>query len=327
MTLSKLKVTEMETSTLRKIWLDTDPGFDDWLTMLLLAANPGLDWLGISVVAGNAPLDATFDNALRIKSHYGLGVTLYRGCSAPLACTSQVETAQAILGQDGMRTTGTILPPVAPQTPGIHAVDALIAAIRQHPGQISLLAIAPLTNIATALLQAPDIAADIKEIILMGGSTDQGNHTAAAEFNMYADPEAADVVFRAGVPLRMFGLNLCRQISISSAEVMQVRAIGTQRSDWLAGYLDAYQRIRSADGSQPMPMYDPVVALYLRWPELFAFKPAHVDIELSGHFTRGMTVCEFRVPQRAAANAQVAMHIDGKLALRYLMADLLPALA
>jgi purine nucleosidase len=320
-------VTKVKTTALRKIWLDTDPGFDDWLTMLLLAANPELDWLGISIAAGNAPLDITCDNALRIKAHYGLQPPIYRGCVTPLNGAAQAETAQCILGQEGMRTNGPALPPTTAVTENMHGVDALIAAIRQHPGQITLLAIAPLTNLATALLQAPDIAAGIKEIILMGGSADQGNHTAAAEFNIYADPEAADVVFRSGVPLRMFGLNLCRQLCVTGAEVAQVRDVTTQRGDWLAGYLDAYQRIRSADGSLPMPMYDPVVALYLRWPDLFEFKPAHVDIELNGRFTRGMTVCEFRVPRRAAANAQIAMCTDGELAMRCLMAELLPALS
>ena len=313
---------------MRKIWLDTDPGFDDWLTMLLLAANPELDWLGISVAAGNAPLDVTYDNALRIKSHYALNVPVYRGCATPL--NGQPETAQCILGEAGMRTTGAVLPPVvsAPHgTDDVHATDALIAAIRQYPGQITLLAIAPLTNVAAALQRAPDIAAQIKEIILMGGSTDQGNHTAAAEFNIYADPEAADVVFRSGVPLRMFGLNLCRQLVVTSTEVAQIRSVGTERSDWLAGYLEGYLRIRSADGTAPMPMYDPVVALYLRWPGLFEFKAAHVDIELNGHFTRGMTVCEFRVPKRAVANVNIAMTTNGWLAMQHLMDDLLPALS
>lgn len=310
---------------MRKIWLDTDPGFDDWLTMLLLSVNPWLDWLGVSVAAGNAPLDVTYDNALRIKAHYGLDVPLYRGCADPL--NGRQETAQCILGEAGMRTTGASLPPVAAAAAGLHACDALVAAIRQHPGEITLLAIAPLTNIATALLQAPDIAAQIKEIILMGGSTDQGNHTAAAEFNIYADPEAADVVFRSGVPLRMFGLNLCRQLAVTGAEVEQLRQVGTPRSDWLAGYLESYLRIRSADGSVPMPMYDPVVALYLRWPELFEFKPAHVDIELDGRLTRGMTVCEFRVPKRAAANVEIAMTTNGWLAMQHLMEDLLPAIS
>ena len=310
---------------MRKIWLDTDPGFDDWLTMLLLAANPELDWLGISVAAGNAPLDVTYDNALRIKTHYELSTPMYRGCALPLS--GQPETAQCILGEAGMRTTGTSLPPVAAALQGMHASDALIAAIRQYPGQITLLAIAPLTNVATALLRAPDIAAHLKEIILMGGSADQGNHTAAAEFNIYADPEAADVVFRSGVPLRMFGLNLCRQIMVTKAEVTQIRSIGTPRSDWLAGYLEGYLRIRSDDGAIPMPLYDPVVALYLRWPELFQFQPAHVDIELDGRFTRGMTVCEFRVPKRASANANIAMTTNGALAMQRLMEDLLPALS
>lgn len=320
-------MTKVETTAMRKIWLDTDPGFDDWLTMLLLAANPALDWLGVSVAAGNAPLDLTYDNAIRIKSHYGLDQPIYRGCAMPLNSPEQAETAQCILGEAGMRTTGATLPPATSAEPGMHAVDALIAAIRQHPGQITVLAIAPLTNIATALRRAPDIVPHIPEIILMGGSTDQGNHTAAAEFNIYADPEAADVVFRSGVPLRMFGLNLCRQLVVTTAEVAQIKAVCTQRGDWLAGYLEAYLRIRSADGSVPMPMYDPVVALYLRWPELFQFKPAHVDIELNGRFTRGMTVCEFRVPKRAAANAQIAMTTDGELAMQRLMADLLPALS
>ncbi|PMQ16478.1 nucleoside hydrolase [Janthinobacterium sp. AD80] len=302
---------------LKKIWLDTDPGFDDWLTMLLLGSNPGIEWLGVSVVAGNAPVDITYDNALRIKAHDGLTVPIYRGCEKPLA--GVIETAQRILGDSGMPTTGEILPPGAAVDASGHAVDALIDAVRAHPGQITIMAIAPMTNLATALSRAPDIAEKIVEIILMGGSTDQGNHTAAAEFNIYADPEAAAQVFQAGIPLRMFGLNLCRQLLVTNAEVQQLRAIGTPRAQRLAGYLEAYVRIRSADGSVPMPMYDPVVALYLEAPQLFQFQSAHVAIELTGELTRGMTVCEFRVPRRAPINTQVAMLADGPAAIALLM--------
>ncbi len=302
---------------LQKIWLDTDPGFDDWLTMLLLGSNPGIEWLGVSVVAGNAPVDITYDNALRIKAHDGLTVPIYRGCEEPLA--GVIETAQRILGDSGMPTTGDILPPGAASDAAGHAVDALIAAVRKHPGQITIMAIAPMTNLATALSRAPDIAEKIVEIILMGGSTDQGNHTAAAEFNIYADPEAADVVFKAGIPLRMFGLNLCRQLLVTKVEVERLRALGTARATMLAGYLEAYVRIRSSDGSAPMPMYDPVVALYLEAPELFQFLPAHVAIELRGELTRGMTVCEFRVPRRAPVTTQVAHLADGPAAIELLM--------
>lgn len=310
---------------LKKIWLDTDPGFDDWLTMLLLGSNPEIDWLGVSIVTGNAPVDITYDNALRIKAHDGLTVPVYRGCEQPLA--GAIETAQRILGDSGMPTTGDILPPgAAVDAPG-HAVDALIAAVRAHPGEITLIAIAPMTNLATALAKAPDIAGKIVEIILMGGSTDQGNHTAAAEFNIYADPEAADVVFKAGIPLRMFGLNLCRQLLVTNVEVERLRALGTPRATMLAGYLEAYVRIRSADGSVPMPMYDPVVALFLEAPHLFQFLPAHVAIELKGELTRGMTVCEFRVPRRAPATTQVAHLADGPAAIELLMQRLSAILA
>lgn len=320
-----------------KIWLDTDPGFDDWLAMLLLSANLDVTWLGVSVVAGNAPLAATYENALRIKKHYHLDVPVYAGCDKPLA--AKVETAQDILGASGMSTTGEALPGVdiaqleaeqqarQQRRPLPHAVDALIEAIRANPGEITLMCIAPLTNIAVALQRDPDIAPMIKEIILMGGSADQGNHTAAAEFNIYADPEAADIVFNAGIPLRMFGLNLCRQLLVTNAEVQQVRALGTLRAKWLAGYFEAYLRIRSPDGSVPMPMYDPAVAIWLKRPELFSFEPARVDIELAGRLTRGMTVCEFRVPRRAQANAQVAMTVDGPRAMQCMMQELLGTLS
>ncbi len=322
---------------MHKIWLDTDPGFDDWLAMLMLSANLDVTWLGVSVVAGNAPLATTYDNALRIKKHYHLDVPVYPGCDAPLA--GAVETAQCILGDSGMNTTGEALPSVdiaaaeaaqaaqEQRSPLPHAVDALIEAVRAHAGEITLMCIAPLTNIATALQRAPEIAPLIKEIILMGGSADQGNHTAAAEFNIFADPEAADIVFRAGIALRMFGLNLCRQLLVTAAEVQQVRALGTLRAKWLAGYFEAYLRIRSADGSVPMPMYDPAVAIWLKRPELFSFAPAHVDIELQGRLTRGMTVCEFRVPRRAVANAEVAMTVDGPRAMECMMQELLGTLS
>jgi purine nucleosidase len=320
-----------------KIWLDTDPGFDDWLAMLLLSANLDVNWLGVSVVAGNAPLAATYENALRIKKHYHLDVPVYAGCDNPLA--ARVETAQEILGVSGMSTTGEALPGVniaeleaeqqaRQQRQSLpHAVDALIEAIHANAGQITLMCIAPLTNIAVALQRDASIAPMIKEIILMGGSADQGNHTAAAEFNIYADPEAADIVFNAGIPLRMFGLNLCRQLLVTTAEVQQVRALGTARAKWLAGYFEAYLRIRSPDGSVPMPMYDPAVAIWLKRPELFSFEPARVDIELAGRLTRGMTVCEFRVPRRARANVQVAMTVDGPRAMQCMMQELLGTLS
>ena len=303
----------MSDAASRPVWLDADPGFDDWLTMLMLAGQPGLRWLGMSVVAGNAPLEVTLANALRIRHHYGLRVPVYRGSSEPLA--GRLETAQRILGPQGMRTTGEPLPEVTAQADGEDAVGALLQALEDSPTPVTVVAIGPLTNIARALQAAPQLGNRIAEIVLMGGSTERGNHTPAAEYNIYADPEAADVVFSAGLPVRMFGLNVCRQVLLAREHVDAVHAWPQPRARWLAGHLEAYQRIRSADGSVPMPLYDPVVAAWLARPDLFAFQPARVDIELQGRFTRGMTVCDFKVGPERPANAQVAVSADGPAVL------------
>jgi purine nucleosidase len=310
----------------RSIWLDTDPGFDDWLTLLMLAAHPRLRWLGVSVVAGNAPLDITLANTLRIRHHYGLKVPVYRGSAAPLAGTQQ--TAQYVLGEQGMRTTGEPLPDVPQARPdGDDAVTTMTDVLLASAEPVTLLAIGPLTHIALALQKTPRLREHIAELVLMGGSTERGNHTPAAEFNIAADPEAADVVFASGLPLRMFGLNLCRQVLLTREHVETVRSWPGQRAAWLAGYLDAYQRLRHPDGSVPMPLYDPVVAAWLWRPELFRFQPARVDIELHGRFTRGMTVCDFRVGPQRPANAEVATTVDGPAVMALVLRALSQSLA
>jgi purine nucleosidase len=290
----------------------------------MLAAQPGLRWLGVSVVAGNAPLEVTLANALRIRHHYGLKVPVYAGCDRPLSGRS--ETAQRILGPQGMRTTGAALPEVLAEADGDDAVSALLAALEASAQPVTVLAIGPLSNIARALQAAPQIRDRIAEVVLMGGSTERGNHTPAAEFNIFADPEAADIVFSAGLPLRMFGLNVCRQVLLTREHVAQVQAWLGESAGWLAGHLDAYQRIRSSDGSVAMPLYDPVVAAWLAHPELFTFQPARVDIELQGRFTRGMTVCDFRVDAQRPPNAQVAMTADGPAVIALMLQCLRDAL-
>jgi purine nucleosidase len=307
------------------IWLDTDPGFDDWLTMLMLAAHPRLHWLGISVVAGNAPLEVTLANALAIRHHQGLNVPLYSGRAVPLA--GALQTAQHVLGAQGMSTTGEPLPKLPQAQPdGDDAVAAMTAALLASAEPVTLLAIGPLTNVALALRREPRLRERIAELVLMGGSTDRGNHTPAAEFNIAADPEAADIVFAAGLPLRMFGLNVCRQVLLTREHVDTVCGWPGARAACFAGYLDAYQRLRQPDGSAPMPLYDPVVAAWLWQPELFGFQPARVDIELQGRFTRGMTVCDFRGGAQRAANAEVAMSADGPAVMELVLRVLKPSL-
>ncbi len=300
------------------IWLDADPGFDDYMAWALLEADPRFVVDGVGVVAGNAPLERTLSNALRIKALHGLATPVHAGCDRPLA---QVQvTAQDVLGENAMKSVGRTLPAAqAALSPG-HAVDALIAHVRAHPQQVVLLAIGPLTNVATAFARAPDLPGLLKRLVLMGGSTDRGNATAVAEFNIAADPEAAQAVFDAGAEVLMFGLNVCRQVEAGPEQVALLRQDGSDRALLFADLLQAYTEL--IPGRRRMAIYDPTPVAWLANPAWFGLEPARVDVELAGCHTRGMTVCEFRVPRRAQANAQVAMQADGAAVMDWAMQTL-----
>jgi purine nucleosidase len=303
-----------------EIWLDTDPGFDDWMAWALLEAVPGLRPVGVSVVAGNAPLPHTLGNALRIQALHGWATPVHAGCDRPIL-QSQV-TAQDVLGETALPTTGRALPRTQAAVAHGHAVQALIAAARARPGRLRLLALGPLTNVATAFDTDPALPSLLRDVVIMGGSTDRGNTTAVAEFNIHADPEAAARVFAAGVPVVMFGLNVCRQVQIGEEHVRALRALGSERAALFADHLDAYVDIARRRGATHMSVYDPTPVAWLAQPELFALEPAFVDVELDGRLTRGMTVCEFRVPARARANARVATQARGAAVLDWMMATL-----
>ena len=308
-----------------ELWYDTDPGFDDWMAWALLEAEPSFHLHGVSVVAGNAPLSVTLANALAIKAFHGFSTPVFAGCDRPLA-QAQV-TAQDVLGADGMETTGPRLPAsTAPPAPA-HGVQAMIDAVRAHPGRITLLAVGPLTNVAAAFALVPELPTLLAGLVIMGGSTMGGNATAAAEFNIHADPEAAARVFECGVPVTMFGLNVCRQVPIGQPQVDQLRAIGSAKASLFAGYVDGYVAIGRRRGRAVQSLYDPTAVIGLARPDLFDIQPARVDVELQGRFTRGMTVCDLRAPALARANARVALQADGDAALAWAMQRLTQLLA
>ena len=307
------------------LWLDTDPGFDDWMAWTLIEAEPGFHLHGVSVVAGNAPLPRTLANALAIKSLHGFATPVHAGCDRPLAQAQ--TTAQDVLGEHGMATAGALLPErPAPLADG-HGVAAFTAAVRAHPGRITLLAIGPLTNIATAFALAPELPSLLKRIVIMGGSTVGGNATAAAEFNIHADPEAAARVFACGVPVAMFGLNVCRQVAVGTEHLDRLRRVAGEKAAVFCGYLEGYIDIARRHGRPVQSLYDPTPVIWLARPELFELQPGRVEIELAGRFTRGMTVCDLRPPARERANARVAMKADGDAALAWVMQRLEAALA
>lgn len=283
-------------------------GFDDLAAVLTVTQTPPWRVDGMSLVAGNAPLEVVVDNALRSAACFGWDFPIHAGSDRPLV--GELVTAQNILGADAMVSAGRSLPPARAALASRDAVAALIDHLAAAAEPITLLALGPLTNIARVLQRRPDLAARIGQLMWMGGSAGPGNHTAAAEFNAAVDPEAINAVLDASVALHMVGLDACRQVRVHAADAEGLRAIGTDRAGLLADLLLGYVRIASPAGALPMSLYDPTAAAALVAPEGMSFRPAHLVAECRGEHTRGMTVVEWRVPKRAAANAQVASVAD-----------------
>jgi len=290
------------------VWIDTDLGFDDLAAVLTVQHANGFAIDGMSLVAGNAPLDVVVDNALRSAACFDWHFPLHAGRAAPLF--GELVTAQNILGADAMASAGRSLPLRCGPLATADAVAALAAYLAGRAAPATVLALGPLTNMAVLLQQHPDLAARIGRLVWMGGSAGPGNHTAAAEFNAAADPEAINIVLASGVPLQMIGLDACRQVRLHAADAQLLREVGGHKAELLADLLLGYVRIASADGSLPMSLYDPTAAAALVAPESITYQAAHVVAECQGEHTRGMTVVEWRVPRRAVANALVARQID-----------------
>ncbi|WP_028711248.1 nucleoside hydrolase [Paracoccus sp. J55] len=276
----------------RKIIIDTDPGQDDAVAILLALASPELEVLGLSVVAGNVPLHHTERNARMICELAGRpDLPVHAGCDAPLS--RKLVTAEHVHGKTGL--DGVTLPePAMPLAPG-HAVDFLIETLRREkPGSVTLVPIGPLTNIATAFRRAPDIVPRVQEIVLMGGAYfEVGNITPTAEFNIYVDPEAAKLVFASGAPLTVMSLDVTHRALTSRAWVEGMRAMG-RVGQAVANWTDFFERFdREKYGSEGAPLHDPCTIAWLLQPELFSGRYINVEIETQGEYTLGMTVADW----------------------------------
>ncbi|PFG63573.1 purine nucleosidase [Thioclava sp. ES.031] len=296
----------------RKIIIDTDPGQDDAVAILLALASPDLEVLGITCVAGNVPLPLTSKNARVVCELAGrTDVPVYAGCDRPLA--RDLVTAEYVHGKTGL--DGIDLP--EPQMPlqDQHAVDFLIETLRAHPaGSVTLCPLGPLTNIATALQRAPDIAEKIAEIVLMGGAYfEVGNTTPAAEFNIHVDPQAAEIVFKSGVPLVVMPLDVTHKALTTRARVEAFRNLGTRVGHAVASWTDFFERFDMAKyGSEGAPLHDPCVIAYLLEPDLFTGRHINVEIETTSELTMGMTVADWwRVTDRAP-NAMFMGDLDAE---------------
>jgi inosine-uridine nucleoside N-ribohydrolase len=271
-----------------RVLVDCDPGHDDAIALVLAARHT--DLVGITTVAGNAPLERTTANALAVTEMIGVDVPVHAGASRPLL--APLRTAEVIHGQSGL--DGADLPTPSRGPASSDAVGYLIETVRAEEG-LWLVAVGPLTNVALALRHAPELADRLAGISLMGGSATFGNRTAVAEFNIWADPEAAAIVFESGARIVMSGLNLTLQLLATPERRDALRATGTRTgatlADLLTFYARAYTKYRGFAGPA---VHDACAVLALTHPELVRGEDAHVVIETDGTHTRGMTVVDRR---------------------------------
>jgi purine nucleosidase len=295
----------------RKIIIDTDPGQDDAVAILLALASPeDVEVLGITAVAGNVPLPLTQKNARIVCELAGkTEVRVFAGCDAPLA--RKLVTAEHVHGKTGLDGP-QLADPVMPLQEQ-HAVDFIIETLRSEPAHsVTLCPLGPLTNIATAFLKAPDIIGRIQQIVLMGGAYfEVGNITPAAEFNIYVDPEAADIVFKSGVPLVVLPLDVTHKALTNRARIEAFRALGTEPGRMIAEWTDFFERFDMQKyGSEGAPLHDPCVIAYLIRPDLFAGRHINVEIETKSELTLGMTVADWWGVTDRKANALFVGSID-----------------
>jgi purine nucleosidase len=294
----------------RPIIIDTDPGQDDAVAILLALASPELEVLGLTAVAGNVPLPLTSRNIRIIKELAGRpNVPCFAGADRPLI--RPLITAEYVHGKTGLN--GPELPEPRTALEGKHAVDFIIETLMtREAGTVTLCPLGPLTNIALAMAREPRIVPRIREIVLMGGGFfEGGNTTPAAEFNILVDPHAADIVFRSGVPITMVPLDCTHKALTTKARVAAIRAIGTHVAEATAQWLEFFERFDVAKyGSDGGPLHDPCVIAWLIRPDLFGGRRCNVVIETMSDLTMGMTVVDWWGVTSRPANAMVIRDID-----------------
>lgn len=270
--------------------VDCDPGHDD--VFALVVANHYANLIGITAVHGNAPLSRTLPNALISCDVFGISAPVFAGADRPLVAPPR--NAPHIHGESGLG--GPELPPVRRTAEKTGAVEAIIELVRKHEGEgVWLAPLGPLTNIALALRAAPDLGKRIAGISLMGGGTLHGNRAPHAEFNIWADPEAASTVFNYGGRLKMVGLNTTHQVVITKEFVQRVLSLGTPSAKFAAELLDFFSTTYGEQlGVYGGPLHDPCAIFAVTHPHLFDLREKRVDIELHGEFTRGMTAVDER---------------------------------
>ncbi|WAF66585.1 pyrimidine-specific ribonucleoside hydrolase RihA [Aeromonas dhakensis] len=289
--------------------LDCDPGHDDAIALILALASPELKVLAVTTSAGNQTPDKTLNNALRILTLLGRDdIPVATGAPKPLA--RELIIADNVHGESGL--DGPKLPDPAFAPVAMTALELMASCLRESPEPVTLVPTGPLTNIALLLAAHPELKSKIARIVLMGGAAGAGNWTPAAEFNIYVDPEAADMVFKSGLPITMCGLDVTHQAQVMDEDIERVRAITNPVAQCVAGLLDFFM-IYHRDpkwGFAGAPLHDPCTIAWLLAPALFHGVECRVDIETGGTHTSGMTVVDRYGLTGKPANALVLLGLD-----------------
>lgn len=289
------------------IILDVDPGHDDAVAIMLACGAPGLELLAVTTVAGNATLDKTTRNALRILSLIGrTDIPVAAGAESPLF--RGLQTAGDIHGDSGL--DGPEIPDPTFEPGKRNAVELIADTLRATSDPVTLVPTGPLTNIAEFLRQHPDLKDNVARISFMGGSIGLGNTTPAAEFNVYVDPEAAREVLESGLSITMSGLDATHQALAGPDERERLRSLG-RTGEVVAGLLEyfagTYKNVFDFDAP---PLHDPVAVAAVLQPELLRTRPMRVDVECESDLTRGETVCDYYGMTDKPPNAEVVVELD-----------------
>ena len=300
---------------MKPVIIDTDPGIDDVAALLLALASPELEVVALTTIYGNSSVNACTSNALHLLKTAGrLDIPVYRGASKPLLRPANEGWASHIHGSDGLggisdveETTGAADP-----ISGKHAALAMIETVMARPGEVTILALGRMTNVALALTLEPEFAGSVREVIVMGGAvTVPGNVSQVATANLHEDPEAAAILYQSGAPIVQVGLDVCNRVTVSPAQLEAIAHSSNPGAKLLAkatAYLrDAYIRTGRIGPDDGVRYNDMPAVGYAVKPELFTVKPAQVEIETRSELTRGQTVADW---QAAEPNARICLEVD-----------------
>ena len=290
----------------RNIVLDCDPGHDDAVAILLAGKNPNINLLGISVVAGNQTIEKTARNALNVATYLGINVPICIGCEFPMVRERVI--CAAIHGESGL--DGFDFQDYGDKFDKRHGVQLLIDSVMNND-KVTIVATGPLTNVAMAIKMEPRILKRLDEIVIMGGSVDNGNTSPAAEFNIMCDPEAAHVVFSSGVTVRMVGLNVTRKVLVTEDVINRMGKINNKASDMFVKLMKVFnENQRKTFGVAAGPLHDPATIASIIDESLIRWQKMNVVIDISHGPSYGRTNCDVFDYLQAPQNAYVAMDID-----------------